>query len=163
MVCRAMRLPHAIAATVLCALMVLPATAAADAARHNSIERAVVKRVNDLRAQKGVRPLKASRPLARAAASGSATQLRRGRLSHEGFAERIQRYLHARILGETLAWLSGGTDNLAAAVVANWMSSPPHKRELLSGDYKRIGVGELRGTMDGARGTVFTVNLASGR
>jgi uncharacterized protein YkwD len=43
------------------------------------------------------------------------------------------------------------------------MASASHRATLLSGRYRRIGVGRRTGTVAGRRAVVFTVDLASAR
>src|SRR5436190_6172426 len=49
-------------------------------------------------------------------------------------------------LGENLAWAVGaGTD--AASFVQQWLASPPHRANLLSPTFVRIGIGASTGTL----------------
>lgn len=150
-------------------LMALPATAALPAvlpkeaiagSGHDRLERAIVREVNDVRANAGVRAVRASGALARAASRHSSTQLRRNSLSHSGLGQRVRRYTNARTVGETIAWTQGRAR--ASRVVQMWMSSPSHRAQLLSSSYRRIGVGRRTGRLGGSRGTMITANLASG-
>jgi uncharacterized protein YkwD len=47
---------------------------------------------------------------------------------------------HGRASGEALAWGCGTLAN-AAATVRAWLNSPPHRAILLSGTYRRAGIG----------------------
>ena len=51
------------------------------------------------------------------------------------------------VVGENLVWGSGALATPRALVNA-WMNSPPHRENLLSGDYKEVGMGVAYGTPD---------------
>jgi len=153
----------ALAALLCCAL--LPALApAANAAgpRHDAAERAVVRQVNLVRARHGLRALRASRAIARAADRHSADMLARGFLAHASsdgtaFPVRLSRYLRARRVGETLARSTGRLS--AARLVALWMGSAGHRAVLLTPGFRRIGLGLRRR----GRVIVATADFASRR
>jgi uncharacterized protein YkwD len=73
---------------------------------------------------------------------------------------RVRRYTSAATVGETIAWLAGRA--WATKIVSMWMHSPPHRAELLSGSYRRVGVGKRTGNLGGQRGTMVTADFASG-
>jgi uncharacterized protein YkwD len=154
---------------VMCCCAVLawqPAQATANRVRLDRAERKVVRIINRIRARSGLRRLKTSRSLARAASQHTSDMLRRDFLSHAssdgtGMAQRVRHYTGARWIGESIAAVAGrGT---AGRAVRMWMNSPPHRAVLLSPDGRRIGVGKRRGRIGTARLAVFTVDLASGR
>ena len=154
------------AVTCCCAVLALqPAQATADRARLDRAERKVVRIINRIRARHGLRRVRASRSLSRAAAEHSSDMLRRNFLGHSSsdgtsMGQRVRRYTSARWVGESIAAVSGrGT---ARRAVRLWMHSPPHRAVLLSRSGRRIGVGRGRGWLGGAPLTVFTVDLASG-
>ena len=153
---------------VICCCAVLawqPAVATADrAARLDRTERKVVRIVNRIRARHGLRRLRASRSLARAASAHSSDMLRRDFLGHSSsdgtpMSMRVRRYTGARWIGESIAALSGR--RTARRVVRMWMHSPPHRAVLLAHAGRRIGVGKRRGRLGSAPRAVFTVDLAS--
>jgi uncharacterized protein YkwD len=49
------------------------------------------------------------------------------------------------VIGENLAWGSGALATPKALVNA-WMNSPPHRENLLSGDFREVGLGVIFGT-----------------
>jgi uncharacterized protein YkwD len=64
-------------------------------------------------------------------------------------------------IGETIAW---GTPDRATplAIVRAWLRSPPHRRELLDGHFRDIGVGIALGTPRGlAPGATFTADFGA--
>jgi uncharacterized protein YkwD len=154
---------------VICCCAVLawqPARASADRGNLDRAERKVIRLVNRIRARHGLRRLKTSRRLARAASEHTGDMLARDFLSHSssdgtGMAQRVRRYTGARWVGENIAVVSGRAT--ASRAVRLWMQSPPHRAVLLSPSGRRIGVGKRRGRLGSARRAVFTADLASSR
>ena len=154
-------------ALVVCALTaVFNASPAAAQAAPGPYERAVVREVNAVRAQAGLRPVRLSRPLSWAALAHSVDVARSGNFAHESsdgtsMFRRVLRFTRASYLAENLAFLSLGQDG-PADVVAAWMASPGHRVNLLDRGFRRIGVGRAPGNF-GAPGYVITADLASRR
>lgn len=128
-------------------------------------ERAVVHAVNVERAAHGLRPLRVARSLTRAAEIHSRDLLRQGRVGHDSsdgasFSLRIARAGRFREAGEVVAF-SPRHSATARAVVRLWMRSPIHRQELLSPNYRLLGVGRVRGPLGGRRGTLVTADLAT--
>ena len=152
---------------VICCCAVLawqPARATAARGNLDRTERKVIRIVNRIRARHGLRRLRASRRLARAASVHSGDMLARDFLSHAssdgtGMAQRVRRYTRANWIGENIAALSGRAT--ARRTVRMWMQSPPHRAVLMSASGRRIGVGKRRGRLGSARRAVFTADLAS--
>jgi uncharacterized protein YkwD len=152
---------------VICCCAVLawqPARASADRGNLDRAERKVIRLVNRIRAHHGLRRLKTSRRLARAATEHTGDMLARDFLSHAssdgtGMAQRVRRYTGANWIGENIAAVSGRAT--ASRAVRMWMQSPPHRAVLLSPSGRRIGVGKRRGRLGSARRAVFTADLAS--
>ena len=133
--------------------------AAAQSPRHDSVERSVIGKLNQIRASSGLRKLRSSRGLARAADAKSRSIARSGSFAHGAMGPRVRRYVRARSVGEALARVPFAMSGNAGAIVDAWMRSPSHRATLLSGHFRRIGVGRRY-----SRGTVFfTVDLASAR
>ena len=65
------------------------------------------------------------------------------------------------IVGENLAWGSGALSTPRALVNA-WMNSPPHRENLLSADYKEVGMGAVLGTPDSEAPDGITVTTDFG-
>ena len=154
---------------VICCCAVLawqPARASADRGRLDQTERKVIRIVNRIRAHHGLRRLKASRRLARAASRHTNDMLARDFLSHAssngtGMAQRLRRYTRAHWIGENIAAVSGRAT--ARRAVRMWMQSPPHRAVLLSPSGRRIGIGKRRGRLGSSPLAVFTADLASRR
>jgi len=128
--------------------------------------RAVECLVNEQRAGVGLRAVSHDRRLARAARRYSSAMVRERFFDHvspEGSTltarARAAGY-PGRTLGETIGW---GTGVLAtpAAIVRGWMASPPHHAILMSGAFRRIGLGVVLGSPAGA-GQAATVTADFG-
>jgi uncharacterized protein YkwD len=168
------RLPVPTAGLTAVALAVpaaAPAPVAATAQARPSqdrFERMVLQRVNALRRAHRVRPLRTDRALVRAADHHSRALLHADVISHRSpdgtpMANRVRRYVRARVVGETIAWASAGQPDAARQVVAWWMASPSHRAAIMSPRFGRVGVSRRFGVLGGARASVTTLNLASRR
>ena len=157
----------------LAAACVLPAPASASAsaagasARQDRVERAVLRQVNAVRAQAGLRRLRRSRALARSADQTALDVVATSTLSHTSpdgtpMDTRLRRRVRAHAVGETLAAVPVQRDE-ASAIVAAWMRSPTHRAQLLTASFRRAGVGRRRGVVGGARMSVLALDLASAR
>jgi uncharacterized protein YkwD len=153
-----------ILAAALTALLALAPTASARP-RLDAGERAVIRRLNDTRAQYGLGALKPARGLNRAADRHSRDMLVRDFFDHPSsdgtpFDTRVRRYAKAGIVGETLASLpdrTGGAD----AVVQIWMDSAAHRAIVLDPRLRRIGLARRWGTLGGTQTAVVTADFAS--
>lgn len=130
----------------------------------NRTERAIVRIVNRYRTRYGLRALRLSPRLTYAAGLHSLDQARRGVISHAGsdgstVSRRVLAVTNARVIGETLVAAPRGRRLTAPTVVRMWMSSPPHRAELLSPRFRRVGVARALGP----RGTFITADFASAR
>src|SRR5256885_3631590 len=140
-------LPAAVLAALAGLLVVLPGSAAAA----DPVSRAVVYRLNAVRAHHGLRPLSLSGRLERAARWQSGAMRSRRTLSHGTPNGRVRltrvcRAMHARTVGETIGWIrSRRTSAQAAGIVRWWMNSPAHRAVLMSTTFSRIGVGRRIG------------------
>jgi uncharacterized protein YkwD len=86
--------------------------------------------------------------------------------SGDDFEGRIIRFRYAPtnvlwVAGENLAW---GTLSLStpASIVDSWMHSPEHRDNILSGDYKELGVGIVTSTPEGdANGATYSADFGA--
>jgi uncharacterized protein YkwD len=133
----------------------------AKAATLTHSELALLKVMNDVRMQHGLRPLRLDLRLENAARAHSSRMLRTGRFFHGPFSMRIRRQgVTAPRVGENLAW-GVGVLARARAVVNMWLASPPHRRNLLRSGYQTVGVGARRGAFDGySSAVVITTDFA---
>jgi uncharacterized protein YkwD len=150
-----MRTLAAVAVAVATVLVTAPIAAPAQSAnveRRASLEVAVVKALNRVRADGGLKPLTSSPSLRTAARGHSAAMLELGFFSHESadgtaFNERIRRHYTNRgwrtwSVGEALL-ASAGTTIEPDAIVEAWLESPPHRAIFLSPTWHDAGIGAL--------------------
>jgi uncharacterized protein YkwD len=115
----------------------------------DSLEHAILARVNAVRRGKGLRPLRLDRDLARASDSHARSMARKGFFSHSSAdgtspVTRILRFYRGSAVGEAMLWRS--PDCTAAQAVEMWLASPPHRAILLSSGFREIGLGAVRAT-----------------
>jgi uncharacterized protein YkwD len=132
---------------------------------------AIVRLLNEARAEHGLAPLHRDARLAHAAARHSRDMVAHHYFAHEsrdgarfssrvaatGFLNRPGRWW----VGENLAW---GRDQGAApqSIVRAWLSSPTHRRVLLYARYRRVGIGVARGTPADAAAPGVTITADFG-
>jgi len=115
---------------------------------------ALLGQLNALRASKGLSQLRLSPSLSAAANQHSSEMARRGYFSHESangssFSARVQRYysprgFHSWTIGENLLWASPNVGALRALKL--WLASPPHRENLLSPDWREVGLAAIHAT-----------------
>jgi uncharacterized protein YkwD len=150
-----MRTLAAVAVAVATVLVTAPIAAPAQSAnveRRASLEVALVKALNRVRADAGLKPLRSSPSLRTAARGHSTAMLELGFFSHESadgtaFNERIRRHYTNRgwrtwSVGEALL-ASAGTTIEPDAIVEAWLESPPHRAIILSPTWHDAGIGAL--------------------
>jgi uncharacterized protein YkwD len=133
-------------------------------------EKLVIRLVNKARAARGLAPVRANRPLVRAARGHSVEMVHRCYFSHNSyngtaFSSRLINYGYKRAgysswsVGECIAWGQGllGTPQ---AIVNAWMHSPPHRAVILTSRFREVGVGVHSGTYMGG---AFFFTLDFGR
>ena len=119
--------------------------------------------MNQVRLAHGVHPLRADWRLERAARSHSSRMLSAGVFFHGAFDARIRSVgVRAPRVGENLAW-GAGRASRARAIVRMWLASPGHRRNLLDGGYRLVGVGALRGNFSGRQGVLMITTDFAGR
>jgi uncharacterized protein YkwD len=138
------------------------------------LEQSVVARMNAVRRSHGLRPLRLSHRLGAAADYHSRDMARRGYFEHDSadgtpFWRRIERFYPSRgfrswTVGENLLW---GTNSYGAAfAVREWMASPPHRQNILSREWREVGIGATRvsrapGEYRGRAVTILTADFGS--
>jgi len=154
-------MPRALVVAAFLAALVLPAAAqsgAAPPAAGSSVERlpalesAILVRLNELRAARGLPRLRVAPGLRAAAASHSRSMLVDGFFAHESsdgtrFDSRVERFYPSRgfefwRVGENLAAMTGVMT--AQDAVDMWLASPPHRRLLFDPTWRDAGLGALR-------------------
>ena len=114
-----------------------------------TVKHATLCLLNQQRRQHGLHKLRANPRLSLASQRHSNDMARRKYFEHGNFVGRIKasRYLQGSgswSVGENIAWGSGelATPN---EIVKAWMNSPPHRHNILHGQFKEIGLGVTRG------------------
>jgi uncharacterized protein YkwD len=136
---------------VACFVAPAPASAGVRLLAADSLERAVVARMNAVRKSHGLRALTIKTPLRRAAHAHAGNMARHGYFAHSWsngapFGRWIRRYwpggdYRSWSAGENLYWRSPGPT--AVMVVRAWMNSAPHRRNLLNRSWRAVGVGAV--------------------
>ena len=137
-------------ATALVAFGLTSGVASAGPAQRDvSIEQTIVQQVNEIRAEKGLRPLALSPALTAAAVAHTRNMAQLGFFSHESydgtqFWRRIAQFYGQRgyagwSVGENLVF--GSEPMSADDLVQAWLDSPPHRKNLLNPTWHEIGVG----------------------
>ncbi len=153
---------------------------AACTAAHVSVERRTVKPariatlclLNRARARHHLPPLRLNPKLSHAARRHSRDMVRRRYFSHDSLdgrsafdRMRATRYVPRNaswVLGENIGWGSG---SLAApmSLVRSWMRSPGHRRNILDGRFRDIGIGIATGAPSGRWDGAATYTTDFGR
>ena len=163
--------PGVILLTILVMALLLPA-GTAQAKRSSKLdrqERRTVAFINNVRANNGLKRLRVSRRLSRAANTHSWSMIVWDFFAHTSkdgtsSSTRIRRYKRANKVGETLAWVPRRERrNAPWQVVRMWMNSPGHRQVLLSSSFRRIGMARQAGTLGSNRALVFTADFSSRR
>ena len=114
----------------------------------------VEQRVNRVRVDRHLKPLRRSRELARAAQQHADDMARNGYLSHTNLEGRnpLERVQTAGIEGFRLLAENIGESNIAgdriAAVIEAWLASTAHRKNLLNPAFNHTGIGAAQ-TPDG--------------
>lgn len=129
-------------------------------ARAGRMERSITRAINRIRHRRRLPRLLVDSRLSRVAAWHSFDMLANNFMSHSSsngtpFYSRIRRAYPARAVGENLIAFRGSCSG--RCVVRYWMSSAPHRAELLAARYRRIGIG--RGSYRGR--SAVTADFAS--
>ena len=145
-----------IAAIGFVALAPTPASAASNArvtvSAQNELETPILVALNEVRRAHGLRALKTSQPLRRAADFHADSMARSGYFAHNSadgtsFDKRIARFYPSAgfrlwTVGENLLWTAETPS--AAESIRMWMASPSHRRNILDADWRTIGISAVR-------------------
>jgi uncharacterized protein YkwD len=134
----------------------------------------VFSRINSLRGARGLRPLRVSRGLTAAATYHTNQMGIRGFFEHESangapFWKRIERFYPGLAgrgwsVGENILW--GSPDISPAGAVREWMLSPSHRENLLSREWREIGIAAIHfasapGEYEGRPVTIVTADFGA--
>jgi uncharacterized protein YkwD len=130
-------------------------------------ERSLLDVVNATRSSRGRAPLVASPGLTAAAELHTAKMIRLGFFEHEAprekeFWRRIERFYPSAgydywAVGENLAYGSPSLE--PAEALREWLSSPAHRRSILSKGWREVGVAAVHVESEGEPATVITLDL----
>jgi uncharacterized protein YkwD len=167
------RLLPLVAVTLVLAAAAAPAGGGArQGVAAEGLESLLLVEVNAVRRRNRFGPLRTSPGLRAAADAHSAAMARRGFFGHESedgtpFWKRVRRFYPAArfrswSVGENLLWSS--PDITAREAVRRWLASPGHRRNLLSGRWREIGLGAVHarsapGVFGGAEVTIVTADF----
>jgi uncharacterized protein YkwD len=140
----------------------------------SAYESSVLTRINALRGVRGLRALRISRGLTAAATYHTNQMGLRGFFEHQSlngaaFWKRIERFYPSRryqtwSVGENLLW--SAPDIAPASAVREWMESPPHRENLLSREWREVGLAAIHfssapGEYEGRAVTIVTADFGS--
>jgi uncharacterized protein YkwD len=118
----------------------------------DALESGVLVELNTVRARHKLAPLRLSPALSSAADVHAKAMGARGFFSHTSadgtsFWKRVQRYYGSAgyeywSVGENLLWRSPGVD--PAEAVRMWLASPPHRKNVLSPQWREVGLAAVR-------------------
>jgi uncharacterized protein YkwD len=120
--------------------------------------------VNRKRAAEGLRKLRLDRKLQKAAGRHARDMVHNDYFAHQrpggpDLGERLDRAgWSGTHWGETIAYGCGGSSTPKAAL-EGWLNSPPHRAVLLSGTYKRGGLGIGADAPCGSDGAIFVLDV----
>jgi uncharacterized protein YkwD len=135
----------------------------------DSAEHGLIRAINRQRSAAGLRTVRASARLNRAADYHSKEMLYGNYFAHPSLngspmGTRVRRFARSRRVGETLAMLGGPCRrHMASRVVGMWMASSSHRAVLLSGGFRTVGVARRGGRIGGGRACMVTADFASRR
>jgi uncharacterized protein YkwD len=116
----------------------------------------MVGKINRARSRSGLRPLHASRSLARSSRRFGRYLMRTDQFGH---ASRIWTNRRFRYKGEVLA-LHSGWRARRGSTIRGWMRSSAHRAVLLSGRYRLVGAAAVKGRFGGRRATIWVAQVA---
>ena len=148
-----------------------PHRASAPTALLSSLEADIVSRINAQRGARGLRPLRVSRGLTKAASYHCRQMGLFGFFEHESrngaaFWRRIERFYPPRrgywSVGENILWES--PDASGPSAVREWMHSPPHRENILTREWREVGVAAVHfaaahGAFGGRPVTIVTADF----
>jgi len=130
------------------AALALPASASA------SVEQSMVDAINAARAKHGLAPVQEAPRLSRSCTAYAKRMLKSSRWAHANSNRVAGFHGVAEILARTPRRTAPGP------VIRMWLHSAVHRKVLLGGRYRQVGVGTKTGRMGGKRTTVWVVRFA---
>jgi len=134
-----------------------------------TLQPSILRAINKVRAARGLRMLKRSPLLSRAAVAHARALALAGDFQHEWpdgrpFGLWILRYYPLGVhtswsSGENLLWTSGALT--APSAIRMWLASPEHRRNMLDPHWREIGVGVVHAIAAGGAFTGYDIDLAA--
>ena len=132
----------------------------------NAYEKSTYELHNQTRASNGLATLCVRRALTQAAQYHSQEMIDRGYFDHnsydgESFSARLERFGYDSYeeVGENIAWGSD-TNAYPDSIFQIWMNSSEHQENILSPNYREVGIGTATGECEGYSGcTMYTVDF----
>jgi len=132
----------------------------------NAYEKSTYELHNQTRASNGLATLCLHETLTQAARSHSQEMIDKGYFSHnsydgESFSARLERFGYDSYeeVGENVAWGSG-TNAYPDSIFQSWMNSSEHQENILSPNYREVGIGTATGECEGYSDcTMYTVDF----
>ncbi len=140
----------------------------------NDKEKAAFSLHNWIRKERNLRSLCVHPALQRAARAHSEDMIRRDYFSHDTkggrtFDARLKAFgydpkgYRSYVVGENIAWGSGPYGE-PDSIMDSWMKSDGHRRNILNGEFREIGIGTYTGTYrDTDRVTMYTADFGARR
>ena len=139
-----------------------PAPIASPAAAPGPFAQAMTRELNRVRAVRGLPRVREDRRMDRGALGHSRDMARKGYFAHGAWPGRVMAAAgSARQVGEVIGWrVQSDPASEAAAMVQDWLDSPPHRHVLLDPGFRRIGIGRAAGSRSGYATAIYTVDYA---
>lgn len=147
----------------MCALIaLLPAAPALAASDDGGFTGAMLRQLDRVRASHHLAAVREDGRMDRGALGHSRDMARRGYFAHGSWPGRVMAAAgSARSVGEVIGWrVQSSPSSEAAAMVREWLGSPPHRRVLLSSRFSRVGIGRATSTRSGHPTALYTVDFA---
>ena len=146
------RLRIAVACCMLLGALTLPAaSASADPST------SMVRKINNVRANHGLKPVRHAPSLARSAGSYARAMMARDYFGHSSHINAPKRF---RRLGEAIAYRRGHGPS-ARGTLRSWLHSPGHRALVLSPAFRYMGAGKIEGSFHGRSATIWVLHLGS--
>jgi uncharacterized protein YkwD len=132
----------------------------------NAYEKSTYELHNQTRASNGLATLCVHEALTQAAQYHSQDMIDKGYFSHnsydgESYSARLERFGYDSYeeVGENIAWGTGNNAN-PDSTFQSWMNSSEHQENILSPNYREVGIGTATGECEGYSGcTMYTVDF----
>jgi uncharacterized protein YkwD len=141
-------------------LTLLPAAPAV--AEDGGFTGAMLRQLNRVRASHHLGAVREDKRMDRGALGHSRDMARRGYFAHGPWPGRVMASAgSARSVGEVIGWrVQSSPRSEATNLVREWLGSPPHRRVLLDGGFRRVGIGRATAASGGNPTALYTVDYA---